>query len=71
MPQIQIGIIAQRGDDGRFLPPKPIYRDIPEDSEPKGNYLPMDELTELFADKYKSYLKLKRLEKKENSSHDI
>lgn len=66
MPQIQIGIIAQRGEDGRFLPPRPIYRDMPEDSEPEGSCLPIAELAEQFAEKYKSYLKIKALETKEN-----
>lgn len=59
MALVKVGVMAIRSPSGEFLPEEPIYRDIPE-SEPEGEYIPLDELGELFADKVKVYLKTKQ-----------
>ena len=55
MSLVQVGIIALRESNGEFLPAEPIYRDISEENTPPDEYLPLDRLTEIFADKFKTY----------------
>ena len=60
MAKVMIGCIGFRGEDGEFMPAKPIYRDIPGiETDEESNYLPMDALIALFADKYKAHLEIK------------
>lgn len=54
MARIQIGIIAYRKPNGDFLPAIPIYRDVATE-RPIEELLPIDELAEIFADKFKAY----------------
>lgn len=54
MPYIQVGVIALRTPDGEFLPAQPIYRDIPE-PPPGKDYIPADELADIFAEKFKKH----------------
>ncbi len=54
MALVMVGTIALRSPDGNFLPAKPIYREIEEPKE-TSEYLPFDELAEIFADKFKTY----------------
>jgi hypothetical protein len=49
--RIQIGTIARRAPSGEFLPATPIYRDEPENTLQEAEYLPLDKLTEIFAEK--------------------
>lgn len=61
MAKVMIGCIGYRGEDGDFLPAKPIYREIPGiETDEESNYLPMDALIALFADKYKAHLEMKK-----------
>lgn len=34
MKRVQVGLVARRTKDGRFLPPEPIYRMVPETKQP-------------------------------------
>lgn len=71
MALVQVGHVGIRGPDGRVIREQPIYRDLPEITETEeneGSYLPLDELAEVFAKRYKAYLDLKRLEEKERES---
>jgi len=56
---VKVGVIALRSPSGDFLPEEPIYRDIPEE-KPESEYIPLDELGELFADKFKAYKKAQK-----------
>lgn len=68
MALVQVGTMALRSPSGEFLPSEPIYREIAEDQESQSEYLPLDELAEVFADKFKAYKAAKsRRKKKENT----
>jgi len=49
--RIQIGTIARRVLSGEFLPATPIYRNEPENTLQEAEYLPLDKLAEIFAEK--------------------
>ena len=68
MALVQVGIKALRFSSGEFLPSEPIYREIAEDQESQNEYLPLDELAEIFADKFKAYkASMKELESEETA----
>lgn len=58
MALVQVGIVALRSPDGKFLPATPIYKELPvnerghTDQEEKCN----DEIAKVLARKYKAYL---------------
>lgn len=54
MKRIQIGMIAHRKPNGEFLPPIPIMREI-ERKDSSVDLLPINELAEIFADKFKAF----------------
>lgn len=64
MALVQVGVMALRSPNGEFLPSEPIYRDISEEQENKSEYIPMDELAEIFADKFKAHKAAKSSHKK-------
>ena len=55
MARVQVGFVADRTPDGNFLPPRPIYREIPDEIVEKDEYLPLDDLAKVFADKFMAY----------------
>lgn len=57
MALVPVGIMAMRLPDGNFLPAVPIYREIElsQKEAEKSEYLPLDELAEIFADKFKKH----------------
>ena len=54
MALVQVGAMALRKPNGDFLPMQPIYREFAEESEQQSEYTPLDELAEIFADKFKA-----------------
>ena len=64
MAFVQVGTMALRSPSGEFLPSEPIYREIAEDQEYPSEYLPLDELAEIFADKFKAHKAAKSRRKK-------
>ena len=64
MALVQVGMIALRTPSGEILPAEPIYREIEEEQESPSEYLPLDELAEIFADKFKEYKAAKSRRKK-------
>lgn len=53
MALVQVGIMARRSPSGDFLPAVPIYRDSEEIANKNSEYIPFDELAEIFAQKIK------------------
>lgn len=70
MALVKVGVMALRSPSGDFLPEEPIYRDIPN-TEPESEYIPLDELGELFADKYKSYKQAQADERRKSRKRKI
>lgn len=54
MALVKIGTMALRSPEGDFLPEEPIYREI-EEPKKSGEYIPLGELAEIFADKFKAH----------------
>lgn len=57
----QVGTMALRGPDGKFLPSVPLYADIPDkDIQPSGLTMceekNCDEILDMLADKFKQYI---------------
>lgn len=59
MSLVKVGVMALRSPSGEFLPEEPIYCEILE-TKPESEYIPLDELGELFADKFKAYKQAKK-----------
>ena len=59
MALVQVGTMALRSPEGEFLPEEPIYREI-EGPAKSGEYIPIDELAEIFADKFKDHKAARR-----------
>lgn len=62
---VQIGVTALRSPDGSFLPSVPLYVKVPaEDVSPGGEYIGsepvLQDVAEVFADKYRQYIKAQR-----------
>ncbi len=55
MALVQVGTMALRSPSGEFLPSEPIYREIAEEHESQSEYLPLDELAEIFADRFQAH----------------
>lgn len=64
MALVQVGTMALRSPSGEFLPSEPIYREIAEEHESQSDYLPLDELAEIFADRFKAHKAAKSRRKK-------
>lgn len=54
MALVKIGTMALRSPEGEFLPEEPIYREI-EELKKSSEYIPLCELAEIFADKFKAH----------------
>lgn len=54
MALVKIGTMALRSPTGEFLSEEPIYREIDEPAN-SGEYIPLGELAEIFADKFKAH----------------
>jgi len=55
MALVQVGTMALRDSNGNFLPGVPIYREQAETPQKTSEYIPVDELAEIFADRFKAY----------------
>ena len=64
MALVKIGTMALRSPEGEFLPEEPIYREI-EEPKKSGEYIPLGELAEIFADKFKAHKAAQRKVHKE------
>ena len=64
MALVRVGTMALRSPEGEFLPEEPIYREI-EEQEKSGEYIPLAELAEIFADKFKTHKAARRKVHKE------
>lgn len=54
MALVKVGVMALRSPEGEFLPEEPVYREIEEEKK-SGEYIPLGELAEIFADKFKAH----------------
>ena len=57
MALTEVGIMARRSDDGEFLEPVVITREISKKEEAEFDELPYDDIARIFADKYLAYRK--------------
>jgi hypothetical protein len=64
MALVKVGTMALRSPEGEFLPEEPIYREI-EEPKQSDDYIPIGELAEIFADKFKAYKAARRKVHKE------
>ena len=64
MALVKVGTMALRSPEGEFLPEEPIYREI-EEQKKSGEYIPLGELAEIFADKFKAHKAAQRKVHKE------
>lgn len=64
MALVKIGTMALRSPEGEFLTEEPIYREI-EEPKKSGEYIPLGELAEIFADKFKAHKAAQRKVHKE------
>ena len=55
MALTEVGIMARRSDDGGFLEPVMITRDIGKKEEAEFDELPYDDIARIFADKFLAY----------------
>ena len=72
MARVQVGIIADRDENGNFLPARPLYREIPDGEYEKmkdsfwlGGRIPLSreaerDMYELFADQIKAHRRAMR-----------
>ena len=72
MALVQVGIIALRAPDGTFLPATPIYRDLPvnERGRTEQEEKATQEISKIFAQKFKEYIDGCRKTKKEEGGHE-
>ena len=64
MALVKVGVMALRSPEGEFLPEEPVYREIEEEKK-SGEYIPLGELAEIFADKFKAHKAAQRKVHKE------
>lgn len=63
MALVQIGTMALRSPNGEFLPSVPIYRETAQE-DPESEYIPVDELAEIFANKFQAFKAAESRQKK-------
>lgn len=69
---IQIGTMALRAPDGSFLPSRPIYRKAKRKTEkhPDVNTIDLDDVAEIFYEKYKAFKKAQKKEAERRKNED-